>query len=123
MAAGNNPTIMDPKVLFQGALTTTLTTTLVTAPAEAGVRVTTFIATHAGTFGSGTMRSLTFDYFKATTGRKITNAMPILADGVPRDILALCGGSLILDASDLIRGGQDVGTDIDCLIMGFELKE
>ena len=123
MAAGNNPTIMDPKVLFQGALSTTLTTTLVTAPAEAGVRVTTFFVCHAGTFGTGTQRSVTFDYFKATAGRKITNAMPVLADGVPVDILALIGGTLILDASDLIRGGQDAGTDIDCYIAGFEMKD
>lgn len=121
MAAGATPSKYDPKVLFQGPLSTTLTTTLVTAPAERGVKVTTFIACHAGTFGSGTQRAVTFDYFKATTGRKITNAMPINADGVPVDILALCGGSLTLDASDLIRGGQDVGADIDVLIMGIEM--
>jgi hypothetical protein len=120
MAAGNNPTIADPKVLFQGALSTTLTTTLVTAPAEAGVRITTLYVINTGS----TRRLVTFDYFKATTGRKLANAYPLIPDGIGVDLLSLITQQqLIIDASDLIRGGQDAGTDVDCIICGYELKE
>lgn len=121
MATENTPAQADPEVLFEGALSTTLTTTLVTSTAaERGTRITAwwFIVT-----GSDA-RAITFDYKKGATARKIINAASFPATGLPVDVLDLLTKEhLILDPSDVIRGGQGSGTDVDCVIMGYRLKD
>lgn len=94
--------------LGKGALSTTLTTTLYTAPAlTPAAIVKEIIITNKNTT---TARNVTIDI----SGRQIMAAQPIPPNSTV--ILAL---STIMATGDLIRGGQDVGTDCDYLISGI----
>lgn len=117
MAAGASPTIYDPKVLYKGLLTTTLTTTLVTAPNEAGVKIERIVLTNEHTVSI----DVTIDH--ADTGGandfNIMAAASIRADGYPV-VLEL---GIYLNATDLLRGGAATGAKINCLIYGLEMKD
>lgn len=117
LAISATPTKLDPKILFQGALSTTLTTTLYTASGR-GADISAINVANTG----AAARNVTFSYFKATTGRVFCPAVSIPA-GATVNILKLCGmeAGLIIDSGDLVRGGQDSGTDVDCIILGLEM--
>lgn len=122
MAASATPTIYDPKVGAVGALSTTLTTTLYTAPSsEAGVKIMAIIVTNTG----AATRAITVDHKPSGTGRKLVSAMSLPPDGVGVDIIGLLGlkNGYFIDQADLIRGGQDSGTDVDFLISVIEMKD
>src|SRR3990172_5389863 len=118
MAAGASPTISDPKILYKGLLTTTLTTTLVTAPAgEAGVKIERIVLCNI----TGSAATVTLDH--ADTGGanpfKILSAASIPADGFAI-VLEL---GLYLNPADLLGGGAGTGSAIHCLVYGIEMKD
>lgn len=117
MAATATPTIFDPQQV-NGALSTTLTTTLLTAAAEAGCKITAIVVCVPST---SVPRALTFK----ANGRFIANTITVMADGVGVDILKLigCADGLYLDASNTIAGGQDAGTDCDYQISFIAMKD
>ena len=119
MAAGASPTIYDPKILYKGLLTTTLTTTLVTAPTgEAGVKIERIVLTNI----LGTAGNVTIDHSDAAGGAtafKIINAAPMTVDGWPV-VLEL---GIYLNATDLLRGGCSTINAVHCLIYGLEMKD
>ena len=95
--------------LANTALTTTLTTTLYTVPAATTVIVRSITVTNSNTT---TTRNVTLD-LDATT----LLAAYALA---PKETLLL-EVEQVLDAADLIRGGQDTGTDVYVLISGVKI--
>lgn len=119
MAATSTPTIYDPQQV-NGALSTTLTTVLLTAAAEAGCKITALVVCLTAAPGS-TARLVTFK----VNGRYLLNAYTIPNDGAGVDVLALIGlkDGLYLDASNTVAGGQGTGTDVDYQISFIALKD
>ena len=97
-----------PLQLADGALTTTLTTTLFTGTAATETLVTciTLCNTHASI-----TRKVTVD----VSTRKILDAVAI-----PPKTTLVWRAPISLPATEGIRGGQDVGTDVDFVITGVE---
>ena len=118
MAAGASPTIYDPKILYKGLLTTTLTTTLVTAPsAEAGVKIERIVLCNITT----TTAAVTIDHADTAGANpfKILNAALIPGDGFPI-VLEL---GIYLNTTDLLRGGCGTASAVHCLVYGIEMKD
>ena len=118
MAAGASPTIYDPKILYKGLLTTTLTTTLVTAPTgEAGVKIERIVLTNI----LGAAGNVTIDHADTAGANpfKIMSAAPMTVDGWPV-VLEL---GIYLNATDLLRGGCSTINAVHCLIYGLEMKD
>ena len=99
-----------PEVLYEGTLTSTLTTDLYTAPASTTAVVSSI--TICNTSGASTNLTLTFNGFK------LYNAQPVPA-----------GDSWFLGPNDLrqvlatgtkIKGGTSAGSDVDIRICGVE---
>src|SRR3990167_10380801 len=95
-----------PKQLADGALTTTLTTTLFTATEETIVTCITLCNTN-----TTTTRKVTVD----VSTRKILSAVSI-----PPLTTLVWRAPIGLPDTEGIRGGQDVGTDVDFTISGVE---
>ena len=118
MAAGASPTIYDPKILYKGLLTTTLTTTLVTAPgSEAGVKIERIVLTNI----TSSAASVTIDHADTAGANpfKIMNAASIPGDGFPV-VLEL---GIYLNTTDLLRGGCATASAVHCLVYGLEMKD
>ena len=113
--ATTSPTEYDPEALFQGTLTTTLDATLVTAAAEAGIRILSIVLVNT----TSTVRAVTIDHYDGGTGYKICSTMDIPTGGSPIIIEA----DIILDASDLLRGGASANAAIDCNVYGIRLAD
>lgn len=120
MAAGATPTIYDPKILFKGLLTTTVTTTLYTAPTgEAGVKIERIILTNV--LGTGATAAVTIDHADTAGANpfKIMDVAKIPGDGFPV-VLEL---GIYLAATDLLRGGCATASAVHVLIYGIEMKD
>ena len=120
MSATATPTIYDPKILYKGLLTTTLTTTLVTAPAaEAGVKIERIVLTNI--LGTGASANVTIDHADTAGANpfKIMSAASIPGDGFPT-VLEL---GIYLNTTDLLRGGCATASAVHCLIYGQEMAD
>lgn len=94
--------------LATGALSTTLTTTLYTAPSLTPAAIVKEII--ISNKNTTTARNVTID----VNSRQIMAAQPISPNSSV--ILAL---STVMGSAQLIRGGQDTGTDCDYIISGI----
>ena len=118
MSATATPTIYDPKILYKGLLTTTLTTTLVTAPsAEAGVKIERIVLTNI----TATAAAVTIDHADTAGANpfKIMNAASIPGDGYPV-VLEL---GIYLNTTDLLRGGAGTSSAVHILVYGQEMAD
>lgn len=100
------------KQLGIGALSTTLTTTLYTTPGATRAVVTGILLCNTATT---TSRNVTIKAGPATK-RTILPARAIQA-GETLNI----GLNVVLEAADVIQGGQDSGVDVDYIISGVEI--
>ena len=91
-------------------LTTTLTTTLVTAAAEYANKINLIRCSNI----TDSDATVTFDVEKGGTHKKIANEVTVPANSVV-DIIDK-NSSFYLEETDLIRGGASAGTTIDCVI-------
>ena len=91
-------------------LTTTLTTTLVTAAAEYVNKINLIRCTNI----TDSDATVTFDVEKAGTIKLLANEVTVPANSVV-DITDK-NSSFYLEETDLIRGGASAGTAIDCII-------
>lgn len=97
------------KQLTTGALSTTLTTTLYTAPSlTPAAIIKEVIITNKNTT---TARSVTID---------VNSRQIMAAQSVPPNSNVILSLSTVMSSGQLIRGGQDTGTDCDYLISGIE---
>lgn len=96
------------KGLAQGALSTTLTTTLYTVPASTTTEVTSITLCNTNTT---TTRYVTMDF----NARKVLSAQPL----APGECLIIRPG-IGLATTLLVRGGQDTGTDVEYTLSGVE---
>lgn len=97
------------KQLGKGALSTTLTTTLYTAPALTPAAIVKEII--VANKNTTTARDVTIDI----SGRQV-----FAAESIPPKSTVVRALSTVMATGDLIRGGQDVGTDVDYLLSGIE---
>ena len=95
--------------LGTGALSTTLTTTLVTIASGTTTIVTSISLCNTNTT---TARNVTMDI----NSRKILSARPLAAGET-----LIIQGSFVMSAAQLIRGGQDTGTDVEYVISGVNI--
>ena len=94
--------------LGAGALSTVLTTTLYTAPSlTPAAIIKEIIVTNKNTT---TARNVTID----VNSRQIMAAQPI-----PPNSSIIISLSTVMGSAQLIRGGQDTGTDCDYIISGI----
>jgi len=115
------PTKYDPQILARGTLGTTLTTSLHAAVGDAGDRITGIILTVTG----ATSRRVTLDIYDGANAYMLLPAGTIPANGVGKNALHMIGlpEGLAINAGDEIRGGQDVGTDVDYIIVGWAMDD
>lgn len=97
------------KQLFSGSLTTTLTTTLYTAPALTPAAIVKEITVANNNIT--TARNVTI----TVNGKKVTPAEPVPPSS--KQVIAL---STVMATGQTIQGGQDTGTDVDVTISGIE---
>jgi hypothetical protein len=98
------------KRLFEGALSTTLTTTLVTA-----AKKTLVMSISIANKNTTTPRDVTIK-LGASGGTAYLSAVSI----PPKQTLQLYPHH-VLENTETIKGGQDAGTDVDVVISGVEI--
>ncbi len=95
------------KALFRGAATTTLTTTLYTAPAATTAIITNIVVANTATTAA------TFDL--SLNGTKLADAVAIAADSI-----AVIDLKQVINATQTIQGGASA-TTVNFHISGVEL--
>ena len=111
MAAPNIVSVATIKGLsFVAALTTTLTTTMVTCAAETVCKINVIRCTNI----TDNDATVTFDFDVAGTIVKIANEVTVPANSTV-DIVDK-NSSLYLQETDLLRGGASAGSTIDVIV-------
>lgn len=99
------------KLVFQGALTTTTTTTLYTNPGSVTTIIKDIIICNTG----ASTRAVTIATNGSAAGNRIFNATPL----APNETLHWEGHTIVTTGLT-ITGGQDAGTDVTVTISAVE---